>query len=443
MTNSRLIAAKIVNSVISKGSYSNISLNSELSKSDLNEKDKSLVTEIVYGTLKYKYSIDVILQKLISRPLSKIDDFVINILRISLYQIIYLDKVPEFAAVNEAVQITKKYSNMGASRLVNAVLRNYLRHKDIEYADCKNEIELLAYKYSFEPWMVNMFVNQYGRDTAEKIFSGLNETPSVTVRVNNLKASYEDVWDDLKNSGYNIKEGTICPEAIEIIKGKSIEANHLFKDGMITVQDESSMLVAPSMELQQHLTVLDLCSAPGGKTAHISDIMNNTGIIRAYDLHKHKLSLLQSNFERLGVKNTICEVQDAEILNENLINSADRLLIDAPCSGMGIIRKKPEIKWSKNIEDIKKIIDIQRKILISGSQYVKNNGLLIYSTCTLNKDENENNIKWFLEKFPQFNAEKIYYGKMDNLLYNNEGTLTILPNKWMDGFFIAKLRKHE
>lgn len=443
MTNSRLIAAKIVNSVINKESYSNISLNSELSKSDLNEKDKSLVTEMVYGTLKYKYSIDVILQKLISKPLSKIDDLVINILRISLYQIIYLNKIPEFAAVNEAVQITKKYSNMGASRLVNAVLRNYLRHKDMEYADCKNEIELLAYKYSFEPWMVSMFINQYGSDTAEKIFNGLNETPSVTVRVNNLKASYEEVWNDLKNSSYNIKEGTICPEAIHIIKGKSIEVNHLFKDGMITVQDESSMLVAPSMELQQDLTVLDLCSAPGGKTAHISDIMNNTGLIRAYDLHKHKLNLLQNNFDRLGVKNTICEVQDAEVLNEKLINSADRLLIDAPCSGMGIIRKKPEIKWSKNIEDIKKIIDIQKKILISGSQYVKNNGLLIYSTCTLNKDENENNIKWFLEKFPQFNAEKIYYGKMDNLLYNKEGTLTILPNKWMDGFFIAKLRKHE
>lgn len=443
MTKSRMIAVKIIDNVINKGSYSNISLNSELSKSDLNEKDKGLVTEIVYGTLKYKYSIDIILKKLISKPLNKIDDLVLNILRISLYQIIYLDKIPEFAVVNEAVQITRKYSNVGASGFVNAVLRNYLRNKDKEYADCKNQIESLAYKYSFEPWMVKMFIHQYGENITGSILSGLNETPSLTVRVNNIKSSYDEVWNELENNGYNIKEGIICPEAIQIIRGKSIEDNLLFKNGMITVQDESSMLVAPSMELEQGLTVLDLCSAPGGKTAHISDIMNNTGLIRAYDLHKHKLGLLQQNFNRLGITNTICEVQDAEVLNENLINSADRILIDAPCSGLGIIRKKPEIKWSKNAEDLKKITEIQKKILASGSQYVKNDGLLIYSTCTLNKDENENNIEWFLKKYPQFYTEKIYYGKMDNLLYNNESTLTILPDKWMDGFFIAKLRKHE
>ncbi|MDF2675233.1 MAG: rRNA ((967)-C(5))-methyltransferase, partial [Clostridiales bacterium] len=228
--------------------------------------------------------------------------------------------------------------------------------------------------------------------------------------------------------------------AIRIIRGKSIEQNPLFREGLATVQDESAMLVAPSMDIIPNITVLDLCSAPGGKTTHISELMNNTGNIQAYDIHKDKLSLIEQNSKRLGITNIKCGVLDAAIYNDDLKESAERVLIDVPCSGIGIIRKKPEIKWTKNLKQLKEIIKIQRDIMSSGAKYVKIGGVLLYSTCTLNKKENENNVKWFLSNFPNYSIQELFYGELDNIIYDKYG-VTILPNEYMDGFFIAKFKR--
>jgi 16S rRNA (cytosine967-C5)-methyltransferase len=440
MNTTRKVAVDILDSILGKGAYSNIALNSGLNKSGLEDRDKALATEIVYGTLKYKYTIDKILASFLTQELKKMDSFIVNILRTAIYQILFLDKVPEFAAVNEAVDMAKKNKSVSASRLVNGVLRNYLRNKSKIYYDENDKVESLCFKYSYEPWMVKLFIEQYGEGKAELILKGLNSTPAVTIRVNSLKINFDEAFEMLKAMEYDVEEGLVCPEAIRIIRGKSVEQNPLFKEGMATVQDESAMLVAPSMDIIPNITVLDLCSAPGGKTTHISELMNNTGKIQAYDIHKDKLALIEQNSKRLGITNIKCDVLDAAVYNEYLKDSAERVLIDVPCSGLGIIRKKPEIKWTKNLKQLKEIIKIQREIMNSAAKYVKIGGVLLYSTCTLNKKENENNVKWFLSNFPNYNIEQLFYGELDNIEYGKYG-VTVLPNEYMDGFFIAKFKR--
>ncbi|MBD8046130.1 16S rRNA (cytosine(967)-C(5))-methyltransferase RsmB [Clostridium faecium] len=440
MSNARKIATEIVSQVFNNKAYSNIVLGIELNNSNLSEIDKALVTEIVYGTIKYKYSIDKIIQSFTGKNFNKLENFVLNILRISIYQIKYLDKVPDFAVVNEAVNLTKKNVSVGASKLVNGVLRNYLRNLDKKYYN-DDEIDKLAFSYSFPKWLINHFINHYGMTYGEDILKGLNERPAITLRVNSLKGDYEEVFEKLEKNKYDIMEGYVCPEAIRVVNGRSIESNPLFKEGYVTVQDESAMLVAPSMDLEENMTVLDLCSAPGGKTTHISEIMNNTGKVMAFDIHENKLSLILSNVKRLGIKNISCGTLDATIYENQLENSADRVLIDVPCSGLGIIRKKPEIKYNKTSKELKEIVKIQREIMKNAAKYVKKDGIILYSTCTLNKEENENNIQWFLKEHKNFKLEPLFYGNANNIIYSEEGYATILPNKYMDGFFIAKIRR--
>lgn len=440
MENSRKIAVDIVHSVFTKNAYSNILLRNELKKFNFDDKDKALITEIVYGTIKYKYTIDTVLNSFLKNGIQKLDSYVLNIIRVALYQIRFLDKIPSFAAVNEAVEMTKREHSIGASKLVNGVLRNYLRNTNKNFYNSKNVVEELCFNYSFDKWLVNLFVKQYGITRAEDILKGLNERPATTVRVNPLKISYDEAFDKLIEYGYDVEEGYVCPEAIIINKGRSIEDNPLFKEGKITVQDESAMLVAPSMNAKEGYKILDLCSAPGGKTTHFAEIINDEGEIIAFDVHENKLSLVQANAQRLGIKCIKYDKMDATIFNNSLENSSDGVLIDVPCSGLGIIRKKPEIKYSKDLKGIKDIINIQKDIMKNAAKYVKVGGTLLYSTCTLNIEENENNIEWFLKEHQGYVIEPLFYGANYNFIYNR-GMVTILPNKYMDGFFIAKLKR--
>ncbi|MHC1721274.1 MAG: 16S rRNA (cytosine(967)-C(5))-methyltransferase RsmB [Clostridiaceae bacterium] len=440
MDNARKTAIDILNEVFTKNAYSNIALGKYLDKSGLEKNDKGLVTEIVYGTLRYKYTIDLILNHYLTNGIRKIDEAVLNILRISIYQLRYLDRIPQFAVVNEAVELAKRRSS-GAARLVNGVLRNYIRSNDVKYFNENNTFEKLAFEYSFPLWLVNMFSTQYKPEEVKLILNGLNMTPAVTVRVNNLKTTYDDAFEALKKYGYDVREGEVCPEAIAITRGGNIEDNPLFLSGHISVQDESAMLVAPAMDIFENMKILDLCSAPGGKTCHMAEIMNNTGKIYAFDLYEKKLELIKENLTRLGINNVVCLKLDASKYAEKFTSLGDRVLIDVPCSGIGIIRKKPEIKWTKEIEGTTSLINIQRSIMINAAKYTKGGGKLIYSTCTLNKDENEENVKWFLNKYPQFSLEPLNFGRFDNVIYHPEGYVTILPNENMDGFFIAKMKK--
>ncbi|WP_461204475.1 16S rRNA (cytosine(967)-C(5))-methyltransferase RsmB [Clostridium sp. DL1XJH146] len=441
MKNARYYATDVLTKIFNEGAYSNIYLNKVLRNEDINIKDRALITQIVYGTTKYKNTIDRILDSFLTKgikDLEKKEAFIANILRMSIYQLKYLDKIPSFAVVNEGVQLSKNKKSL--SKLVNGVLRSYLREKESRVI-FKNKMDELCFEYSFPMPFVKLLKQQYGIDRAKEIMEGLNEVPNVTVRVNSLKGDYDDTFNLLKKDGYEIEEGFICPEAIHIEKGGSIEKNSAFVDGKITVQDESAMLVGLVSDVRDNITVFDLCSAPGGKTTHIAELLNNTGVVKAFDIHKHKIKLINDNIKRLGISNTDVQIHDAEIQNAYLIDGGDRVLVDVPCSGIGIIRKKPEIKYINMDKNFDTLIEMQRKIIKNAAQYVKVGGYLIYSTCTLNKDENEKNIQWFLKNNKNYITEKIFVGNLPNLIYDEIGTLTILPNKYMDGFYIAKLKR--
>lgn len=437
--NSREIAVKVLDRVIREGAYSNIILSKELNASDLSDQDKGLTTEIVYGTLRRLKTIDMILASLV-KDLSVMDKKVLTILRVAIYQMKFLDKIPPYAACNEAVELAKEVSEKDG-KLVNGILRNYLSKDGNVEINFRNKIDELAFNLSFEPWMIRMLIKQYGEAEAVRILEELNNTPGVTVRVNNIKADYEDVFEELESEGYEVEEGEVCPEAISITGGKGIEKNQAFIDGKITVQDESAMLIAPLLDIEDNLTVIDLCCAPGGKTTHIGELLNNTGKVLAFDLYPQKLELVRENAERLGITNIDLGEMDATKLNVNLIGLADRVLIDVPCSGIGIIRKKPEIKWTKKRSEIKELVEIQRQIMDNAWEYLKKDGVMVYSTCTVNKEENQENITWFLNKHKDAKIEKIFVGREENLRYDDLGTLTIFPNQYMDGFFVTKIKK--
>ena len=430
--NCRKVAINILERIINEGAYSNIILSNELNNSDLSDKDKALVTEIVYGTLRRLKTIDTIIASFV-KDISIMDKKILNILRVAVYQMNYLDKVPSYAACNEAVEEAKEISDKD-SKLVNGILRNFVKKEGKFDIVFRNKIDEIAFDLSFEPWMVRMFIKQYGEHEALEILEGLNNTPKMTVRVNSIKGDYEEVYEELEEAGYNIEEGCICPEAISIKGGKGIENNQAFVDGKITVQDESAMLISPLLDLEEGMKVLDLCCAPGGKTTHIGELLNNTGEVLGFDLHENKLELVKENYERLGITNIKLAQMDATKLDAKLVSYADRVLLDVPCSGIGIIRKKPEIKWTKKRKDLKEIVEAW--------EYLKTGGVMVYSTCTLNKEENEENIKWFLSKHKDATIEKVFIGKGANLCYDQMGTLTILPNEYMDGFFVAKIKKN-
>lgn len=436
--NCRKLAVKILNRVLNEGAYSNIILSKELNEAELNDKDKALLTEIVYGVLRRRKTLDIIIANFV-KDIKLMDKSILNILRVAIYQMNFLDKIPTYAACNEAVEEAKEISE-DDSKLVNGILRSFTKNPD-DINVPGNKIDEYAYKFSFEPWMIRLLIKQYGENSAKKIMSGLNTVPKVSIRVNELNSDYDEVYDKLEEMEYEISEGTICPEAINIKGGKSIESNPLFKEGKITVQDESAMLVAPLLDLEEGMTVIDLCSAPGGKTTHMAEILGNTGKVLAFDLHESKLGLIKENCDRLGITNVTVCAQDATKLNAELVASSDRVLIDVPCSGLGIIRKKPEIKWNKKRNDLREIIPVQREIMNNAWQYLKQGGVMIYSTCTLNKEENEENIEWFVNTHKDCEVKRIFVGKQDNLVYSREGLLTVMPSENMDGFFIAKLEK--
>jgi len=436
--NCRKLAVKILGRVLNEGAYSNIILSKELNEVELNDKDKALLTELVYGVLRRKKTLDIIISNFV-KDIKLMNKDTLNILRVAIYQMNFLDKIPSYAACNEAVEEAKEISE-GDSKLVNGILRNFTKNPDdIEVQG--NKIDEYAYKFSFEPWMIRLLIKQYGEDISKKIMSGLNQIPQVSVRVNEIKSDYDSVFEQLEELEYEIEEGSVCPEAISIKGGKSIENNPLFKEGKITVQDESAMIIAPLLELEEGMTVLDLCSAPGGKTTHIAEILQNTGKVLAFDIHESKLGLIKENCERLGITNVEVNTNDATKLNPELIASSDRILLDVPCSGIGIIRKKPEIKWNKTRNDLREVIPVQRDIMENAWMYLREGGIMLYSTCTLNKEENEENIEWFLNKHKDCSVKKIFIGKQNNLVYNRNGSLTIMPNESMDGFFVAKLEK--
>lgn len=413
----RIHAYRILNQYFEDESFLNIALNEELKKSELKREDKDLCTTIVYGTIQNLLAIQYQLQPYIKGK--RVKKKIKTLLYLSLYQLIYLDKIPEYAVINEAVNIAKKQGYQ-TSKFVNAVLRNFVRNerRSLEGLD---ELERISIETSHPLWMVKMFNKQYGLEKTKKICLEDNTPPTRSGRVNTLKASKEEL---LKEGCF--KEGTLSKDALLYNKG-NLALTSYFKEGKVTIQDESSQLVARLLDPQKTDYVLDMCSAPGSKTTHLSALMENQGEIEAYDLYEHKVKLVEYNLRRLGVKNVHIQAGDSTKLKEVYPEKTfDRILLDAPCSGFGVLKRKPEIKYhDSSIMD--GLVSLQALLLENAYYLLKNDGTMVYSTCTINKKENELMIQKFIEKHPDMEVIK---------------QRTILNYEYhTDGFFMCKMKK--
>ncbi|MBE0068318.1 16S rRNA (cytosine(967)-C(5))-methyltransferase RsmB [Thermoanaerobacterium thermosaccharolyticum] len=445
--NQRDIAFKILYDVLAKKGYLNIVLNKYLNNNEIEDVDKSFIKEIVFGTIERKYTLDRIIDHYSTKGIKKIDDKVLIILEMGLFQLMYMDKVPDYAAINESVNLAKKYIGKYASKFVNAVLRSYLRNtKQIKFSQPdENLIEYLSFKYSFPEWIVKRLLNNYDRDATESILESLNGKPEISIRLNTLKIDGKNFEKKLNDRGLKYKKGMYNNDAY-YIDLKNITNDEIYKDGLIQVQDEGAMIISKVLSPKPGDMVIDVCSAPGGKTTHLSQLMNNKGKIVAFDVYEHKIDLIKRNCRRLGVDNVDAFVFDSTKVNSEYIDKADKVLADVPCSGIGIIRKKPDIKLKNYTKkDFDELNNIQYRILSSSSKYVKKGGYILYSTCTIGKEENINIVDKFLNANKEFKIADIRPFLPQNLVHfvDDKGCIQLLPNlNNTDGFFICKMQRN-
>ncbi len=442
----RETALKILYEINKSGAYSNIALNKNLEDNKLSNLDRAFITELVYGNLKRKLTIDYIIDQFSSVKIKKLSPWILNILRLGVYQLVFMDKIPESAACNESVNLAKRYGHSASSRYVNAVLRNVARSKGkLEYPDKNKDLTTyLSIKYSHPEWMVKSWLIRFGESFTEELLKSNNETAPLTVRINTLKTNREELQTELRKEGFETEPARYIKNALTINNPTSITKMEAFVKGLFQVQDESSMMVAQILDPKPGELVIDVCSAPGGKATHLAELMQNKGEVVARDVHEHKIKLIKEASERLGIDIISSEVFDALEQDSNLSGKADRVLVDAPCTGLGIIRRKPDIKWTRSANDLTEIVKLQEKILKSSSSYVKPGGVLVYSTCTIEPKENEEQVNKFLQANREFELEDISEFIPEGLIKATakEGYIQLYTNTdGVDGFFISKMRK--
>ncbi|WP_433957726.1 16S rRNA (cytosine(967)-C(5))-methyltransferase RsmB [Cytobacillus horneckiae] len=441
--NVRETALELLETIDKNQSYSNILLNHAINKNQISDKDIGLLTELTYGTLQRRMSLDYFLQPFIKNP-RKIESWVMHLLRLTLYQMLYLDKIPDHAALNEAVEIAKKRGHKGISSMVNGVLRNVQRQGVKQISEITDPIERLSIKTSHPKWLVKRWVEQFGYEETEKMCELNLTAPTQTARVNRIKATREEVLAQLEDEGFAAKASPFIPEAIHSLRGNLAHSN-AFKSGLLTIQDESSMLAAYALAPGSDEIVLDACAAPGGKSTHISEKLGNTGKVIALDLHDHKVKLIADNANRLGLENVETKAMDSRKVQEVFAaESFDRILLDAPCSGLGVMRRKPDMKYTKKEADLLHLKKVQINLLRAVSPLLKKGGILVYSTCTVDKSENQEVVTAFLQEQLGFEGDESLKERMPEAVQSlvNSYELQILPQHiGSDGFYIACLRK--
>ncbi len=438
---SREYVADLLTMIEKEEGYAQLVLKRELK--EVPSEDKAFVTEVVYGTLKYSIKIDYILNKFSKTPVKKMKPLIRNILRMSVYQMIEMDKIPTSAIVNEAVKITKKRKFVNLSGFVNGVLRGIDRQKDdIQYPDMKSNPEYaLSIQYSMPEWIIKNWLKVYEIDEVKQICNALNKRAEVCVRLNSLKVTEDEFKSKIEAEGMTVRKGEFLEEAYYLKGVREIQNSPSFKNGEWTVQDESAMLVAHIVDPNEGDIVLDMCSAPGGKSVHMAERMKNKGEIISCDVHPHKLELINKIKDRMGTHIIVPTLNDGTIYNEEFNGRFDKVLLDAPCSGLGIMKRKPDIRMRKVSEDINDIADLQKQIVKQAIKYLKPNGRLVYSTCTISKLENED-MASYIQSLGMI-SEDITDRLPDSLKkFEKEGSIQILPQMAdTDGFFIASFKK--
>lgn len=439
--NPRLLAVEIL-SRVGKGSYSNLTLDATLNKAKLDPRDAGLLTTIVYGVIQRQLTLDYFIDPFIKGK--KIDDWVRVLLRTAVYQMVYLDKVPTRAIFFDSTEVAKKLGHAGVAKFVTAILRRMERDGLPELADIKDETQRLATTSSTPLWLTEKLIDQLGMDQAQKILNAIGDAPSGVLRVNSAMTTPDELLGDLKARFPEIHRSALALSALVTPTGH-LAGTPEFTDGVFTLQDESSQLVAPSLQLQPGDKVLDACAAPGGKTTHIAEYLDAKagGQVTALDLHPHKVQLIMKNAYRMRLDNRVtAEAMDARTAKNHFEPASfDKILVDAPCSGLGLMRRKPEIKYDKTQQDIDNLARIQGDILGSVADLVKVGGLITYSTCTMAREENQDVVAAFLAEHPNFEQQPVAgLDRLDKV--HSAPALQVYPSDYgTDGFFIASLKR--
>lgn len=452
MTNNpRRIALNMVEDIIEKNRFSHMVIQSTLKKHQkLNKQDRAFISRLSVGTVKHYITLDFIINKYASLPVHKMKVPIRNILRISVYQMFYMDHVPVSAICNEGVKLTKDRGMRNLSGFINGILRNIARDNkgsdgklhisNIEMPDKSDKSYYLKVKYSTPKWLVEKLLMQYNFEIVEGVLKDSLDIKKTIIRTNMNKISPNELRESLEKNGIEVKAIPYMDYGFEISGYDYLEAIEEFTKGYFTIQDSSSMLVSHVADFQEEDLVLDTCAAPGGKSYHGAEKAKK---IIARDLTQRKVDLINLGIDRLGYDNIETQVWDARVKDESLVNKLDKVIVDLPCSGLGVLKNKPDIKYRLKEEQFKELIELQREILTTSAEYPKIGGNLIISTCTINKEENMENLKWFINKFDYKIEEINKY--LPNILHNNdtkEGFIQILPgNHEGEGFFISRLKR--
>ncbi|MBQ7847078.1 MAG: 16S rRNA (cytosine(967)-C(5))-methyltransferase RsmB [Clostridia bacterium] len=433
----REAALKSLCRIEKEGRYSNLEADLILKGGELSEKDRALYTRLVYGTIERKITLDYLLSGLTEKPFEKTDPGVKNLLRLSAYQILYADRIPDSAAVNEGVELCKRYYK-GAHAFVNALLRRLTREKQaLAFPDkSKDPVLYLSVFYSVSPSICALFLEQYGLARCETLFEAMNKTPATTLRINTVKSTVEDFLAGLQARGIDYAPCALAPYGVRV--NAPVSKLTELEEGLCFVQDEASQLCVQALQAKPGMTVIDCCACPGGKSFGAAIAMENEGGVLSFDLHENKLSLIRTGAQRMGLSIIRAEAADASKCREDLIGKADVLLLDAPCSGLGVLSKKPELRY-KEMTQTERLPEIQQAILENACNYLKKGGRLIYSTCTLLKRENEERYFDFLSHHPEFEEAPLGIPGAQDASH-----LTLFPDiHGTDGFFISAMRKKD
>lgn len=426
---------------VEEGEKSHIVLKKYLDRySFLDKQQRAFITVLFRGSIERKIELEYIISQFSKTPISKMKRAIRWILIMSVYQLKYMDSVPVSAVCNEAVKTVNKRKMAGLKGFVNGVLRNIARNiENIDYP--QDKIEKLSVKYSIPKWIVEMWNEQYGeKKTLEMLESLYSPKKSTTVRCNTMKAEIVEIIENLQYHGVKVEQSPIYKNALYIKEYDSLEKLEVFRAGLITVQDESSMMVGLASGVKPGDYVIDVCAAPGGKSFHISELMHGTSCVDARDVSEYKIGLIEENIKRIGVKNIKTTVMDATKLDKSSIEKADVVIADLPCSGLGVIGNKSDIKYNVTKDQIFQLVGLQREILEVVSQYVKPGGTLVFSTCTVNTFENDDNVEWIEEHLPL--KLKSFGENIPPEIKSEKGYVQIFPGDYgMDGFFISTFEK--
>jgi 16S rRNA (cytosine967-C5)-methyltransferase len=440
------MATEILLKVDSRKAYADLLLDHVLRNAAIVDRDRALLTELVYGTLRWRGKIDARLKLYLNRSLTDADPLIRNLLRVTLYQLLFLDKVPDYAAVHEAVELAKSHGGRKVAGFVNGVLRNFLREKD-KTADTQRTHDwktALAIEHSHPQWLINKWLDYLGREETEALMRANNEIAPLVLRVNSCKSSREALLALLLKSGVSAVATRWSPVGVWVKSSSPVEQLPGFQEGFFQVQGEASQLVGYLLSPQKGERILDACAAPGGKTTHIAELMANTGEVIALDKSEKGIEKIRENGARLGLLCLCATTSDASHqLPVELRGPYDRILVDAPCSGLGTLRSHPEIKWHRNESDLKRLGHLQKRIVDQIVHYLKAGGVLVYSTCTLTKDENEDVVEDFLEHHEEFVLEDAasYLPEAAGSLVRGRYLMALPQRHNTDGFFAARIRK--